>query len=111
MSDLSNFCNAILDEVDPSRQSFKVKVLRFFGIRKHPWFSLQSGLCSNAWRYNKSRLNISSVYIDLDRLFKGELYPFNTGGIQFGRESADNTLYKNEKRLAFLREHAKTDTE
>lgn len=92
MSDLSKFCKAVLVAVETEDHPF--------------WFYDFCGLCHNSRRYDLE--HGTRVNWELKEILGKEDYPFNNSSQeQYDEEYAEETMYKNEKRLAFLREHAK----
>lgn len=94
MSDLQKFCRDILAQIEISQDETEPN-----------WFSQEFGLCFNSLRYDRKFL--TSVEIELKHLFAGDEFPFNVGVYDYDVECEKRTVYKNKKRLAFLREHAK----
>lgn len=101
MHNLSTFCNAILTALETG---------------DYPeWFENGYGLCYNAGSYDEE--NYSRVKFELflklkevaDNIFPScNVFPFNYGDSKdYLQEQETFTLYQNEKRLAFLMEHAK----
>lgn len=91
MSELQTFCRTIL------------KILE---TKDHPiWFSPMFGLCHNAFKHDQE-FN-TKIYSTLFLIFKGDMAPFNQNSLNnYAKESWNGGIYKNEKRLAFLREHS-----
>jgi hypothetical protein len=77
------------------------------GMPEHPDFYIGYGLCSNlnAWSnstYNlRDELNLSFIRAHLDAK-----YPFNHSPSHFYEELGDSGLYKNRRRLDWIKEHA-----
>lgn len=91
--DLKNFCRAVLNNIE--------REILFRDV----WFNDDAGLCHNSCHYDREYR--TRVNYELKTLFGDEDYPFNNGNhAEYDRDYRDETMYKNEKRLAFLREHA-----
>lgn len=105
MSDLTKFCKDVLYIIEPNKPWFRV-ILEFLPFPKpNPiWFSPYSGLCNNASRYDS--FHGTHAYSELRAVLQYEAYPFNYSPKNYSQESGDERLYKNEKRLAFLRKYA-----
>lgn len=91
--DLKNFCRDILNNIEREE------------LLRDAWFCDYTGLCHNSCLYDEEY----GTYItdELEIIFGSENYPFNNGSpAEYDRDYRDETMYKNEKRLAFLREHA-----
>lgn len=93
MSDLSNFCKVMLDIIKAPEED-------------HPeWFSERCGLCYNSKFYD-IEYN-TKVNKDLIIIFDGDDYPFNgESADKYNADYLNSTMYKNPKRLAFLKEYA-----
>jgi hypothetical protein len=57
------------------------------------------GLCSNSKRDEKLQISLKDVF--------HKSYPFNNGGGEYGAEAMTQSIFKNKKRMAFLRRWAK----
>lgn len=92
---------------DNHLQKFCREVLSAVEGRVVPiWFNDGFALCTNAGRYDRD--NDSFVYDTLYEIFDGEAYPFNNGSsADYRHERWHLEFYTNEKRIAFLRKHAK----
>lgn len=66
---------------------------------KCPSISLSNGLCSNA-EYDYIQ------FISFSKVFADPL-PFNEGIVEYMQEKANKTIFKNKKRMRFLRYWAK----
>lgn len=78
------------------------------------WFSRNRGLCWNLWKYCNSVAKVPSAYerarAELDDSFSlanfDEIFPFNNGSFRDYNEEGDHyALYKNEKRLDWIKDH------
>lgn len=95
-SDLKNFCRAVLKNIELEEKE------------RDDWFCESVGLCHNSNSYDKQ--NGTHVNNRLFGFFGKELYPFNNNSFhEYDREFLGNIMYENEKRLAFLREHAQLE--
>lgn len=91
--DLKNFCRAVLKNIEREEEA------------QDEWFHVFLGLCFNSIEYDE--IHKTRVYEELSLLFGEDTYPFNNDDSKsYIVEGNRGTVYKNEKRLAFLREHA-----
>ena len=69
-----------------------------------------SGLCRAVLRWasfkDNSPVHRFDVKRELTALFNEHLYPFNEDSADFVQEEFAGTMYKNPRRLAFIKEHS-----
>lgn len=98
MTPLQNFAQSILDYLENKG-------------KKPDWFNPYFGLCFNWESYDE--YDRQENYPMLSEIFSRhkmhDEYPFNKDFWSYSKEQDDGTLYKNPKRLAFLRKLAKGD--
>lgn len=99
MSDLQKFCREVLAAIKLPEKD------------QPSWFYPDCGLCTNADSFD-CHFVTTKVYFELKEEFEfyyleNRDFPFNIDCYQYYNESDRNEIYENEKRLAFLREHAK----
>lgn len=92
--------------IDRDLQKFCSEILLAVNGKAIPhWFNSGFALCTNAGHYDKA--NGTFVYSKLREIFGLEIYPFNEGDItNYRNERWQYNIYKNEKRLAFLKKYA-----
>lgn len=92
--DFKNFCRAVLKEIELEVSS------------NSGWFRINNGLCFNSYYYDEQFG--TNTYRELMKLIDFEPFPFNDE-LDYFVESANKSLFKNKKRLAFLHKHANLD--
>ena len=77
----------------------------------HLWFDKSVGLCFNfaLWMGNNNLPNNERFILnnELKISFGWECHPFNISFVNYMDECGNNTVYKNKKRLKWLKDHAK----
>lgn len=83
--------------------------------RQPHWFTFDAGLCYNAFRYDRAHEIKTDICYELHSIFhrasEGNsaraMHPFNQGNdMDYLTECKLLAVYRNEKRMAFLRENA-----
>lgn len=100
MTTLKIFCQDSLEALD---NNFKP----VWGFRQDYALCANSYLFDRYYDYNAMPPSIRRELKEIFRKVYGhEIFPFNASSFEFTEEEDNLTFYKNEKRLAFLREYA-----
>ncbi len=83
------------------------------GCKQHPVFSVHAPLCPSLDNWLKANFPEENVvvvgeyfYDQLSKKFGTGYCPFNEDGYEAAGERVNGLVYKNEKRLAFIKHHA-----
>lgn len=99
-------------EMSPRLTQFYRELLEWFddGMTGYK-FNSRTGICYNLYLWSYDPYEFRMLADELRNQFSSEglndQYPFNSGDDQYALEGSEYKTYQNEKRLAWIREHAK----